>query len=77
MDLAERATRFRFLIRDRDQRPVQPLGLDPARGQRVLHGATPAATLGDQGQLNQRGHRPVGAQQRLGRLEQRVRPRRT
>jgi hypothetical protein len=33
----------------------------------------PTAVLGRQGQLDQRGHRPVGAQHGLGQLEQRIR----
>jgi hypothetical protein len=32
--------------------------------------------LGHQRQLDQRSHRPIGAQHRVGQLEQRIRPRR-
>jgi hypothetical protein len=41
---------------------------------RVIHHAVPAAVLGHQGQLDQRGDRPVSAQHRLGQLEHRIRP---
>ena len=40
--------------RQRCQRPAQPLRLDPALVERVVHGAVPAAVLGEQGQLDQR-----------------------
>ena len=57
------------------QRPAQPTGLDPALVERVIHRAVPAAVLGHQRQLHQRPHRAVGAQHRVGQLEQRIRPR--
>ena len=41
----------------------------------VVEGAVPAAMLRSQRQIHQRAYRPVGAQQRLGQLELRVRPR--
>jgi hypothetical protein len=40
----------------------------------VVHRAVPPAVLGHQGQLDQRADRPVGAQHRVGQLEQRIRP---
>jgi hypothetical protein len=43
--------------------------------QRVIHRAVPAAVLAHQRQLDQRTDRPVGAQHRVGQLEQRIRPR--
>jgi hypothetical protein len=43
--------------------------------QRVVHRAVPAAMLGHQRQIHQRTDRPIGAQHRIGQLEQRIRPR--
>lgn len=46
-----------------------------ALSQRVRHRAVPATVLGHHAQLDQRADRPVRAQDRVGELEQRVRPR--
>ena len=46
--------------------------LHPAVVQRVIHRPVSAPMLGHQGQIDQRPHRPVGAQQRIGQLEQRI-----
>ena len=49
---------------------------DPPGGQRVVQGAVAPGELRLQAQLHQRRHRVIGAQHRVGQLEQRVRPRR-
>jgi hypothetical protein len=68
-----------------DQAPVGGLGLRhpgqhlPQPGhihvsavERVVHRAVPASVLGRQGEVHRRGHRPVGAQQGVSQIEQRV-----
>lgn len=50
------------------------LYLDPAAVQRAVHCAVAAPVLGGQCQADQRSHRPVDAQQRVGEREQRGRP---
>ena len=54
---------------------AQPGDLDRPVVEPVVEGAVPAAMLRGQRQIHQRPHRPVRAQQRLGQLELRVRPR--
>ena len=55
-----------------DQQVAQPLGVDVAAGQRGV-GAAPAAPVGwFQAQLWQRRDRPLGAQQRIGQVNQRI-----
>ena len=54
----------------------QPLVIDPPGRQRIVERAVPAPELRFQGQLHQRPHRAVRAQDRVRQLEQRVRPRR-
>ena len=56
------------------QHPTQPLGIHLAVIDRVVERAVPAAVLRRQTQPDQGGHRPVGAQQRVGQLEQLVAP---
>ena len=51
----------------------QPVDVDPAVVERGIQGAVPASVLAGQRQLDQRPHRPVRAQHRVGQLEQRVR----
>ena len=59
------------------RRPGQQRGerflIDLARGQRVIQRAVPAAKGRHQRQLDQRRHRVIGAQDRIGQLEQRIR----
>jgi hypothetical protein len=61
--------------RERGQTAAEPVRLDPAVAERVVHRAVPAAILGHQGQLDQRTNRAIGAQHGVRELEQRVRPR--
>jgi hypothetical protein len=60
------------------QRPRQQRGqlvlIDPPVSQRGIRRAVPAAELRHQRQLDQRSHRVTGAQDRIGQLEQGVRP---
>jgi hypothetical protein len=63
---------LRQLLRQQAQ---QLLVVDPPGGQRVVQGAVPAGELRLQAHLHQRRHRMIGAQHRVGKLEQRVRPR--
>jgi hypothetical protein len=56
------------------QQDGELLLIDPPGGQRVVQRAVAAAELRHQRQLNQRGHRVIGAQDRLAQLEGRVRP---
>ena len=57
------------------QQRGERLLIDPAGGQRVVQRAVAAAELRHQRQLRQRGHRVIGAQDRVAQLEQRVSPR--
>jgi hypothetical protein len=59
----------------RRQQGEQLLVVDPPGGQRVIQGAVAAGELRLQAQPHQRRHRVIGAQHRVGQLEQRVRPR--
>jgi len=59
----------------RCQQGEEPLVVDPPGGQRVVQGAVAAGELRLQAQLHQRRHGVIGAQDRVGQLEQRVRPR--
>jgi hypothetical protein len=61
--------------RQHGQRPPEPGDVDPAAVQPVVQGAVPAPVLGRQRQPDQGLDRPVGAQHRVGQLEQRIRPR--
>ncbi len=58
------------------QRVREQLGegllIDLPGGQRVIQRAVAAAEFGDQRQLHQRGHRVIGAQDRVAQLEQRI-----
>jgi len=54
--------------RAREQRG-KGLLIDVPRGQRVIQRAVPAAELRHQRQLDQRGHRVISAQDRIGQLE--------
>jgi hypothetical protein len=58
----------------RRQQGEQLLLADPPGGQRVVQGAVAPGELRLQAQLHQRRHRMIGAQHRVGQLEQRVRP---
>jgi hypothetical protein len=58
----------------RCQQGEEPLVVDPPGGQRVVQGAVAPAELRLQAQLHQRCHRVIGAQHRIGQLEQGVRP---
>jgi hemin uptake protein HemP len=60
--------------RQTGQHPAQPLDVDPADVDRVVERAVSAAVLRGQAQPDQRGHRPVGTQQRIGQLEQLIGP---
>jgi hypothetical protein len=62
--------------RQRGQRPAQPRRFHPTLIERVVHRAVPAAVLGHQRQLHQRAARAVGAQHRIGQLEQHIGSRR-
>jgi hypothetical protein len=53
---------------------LQRLGRDPTGGQRVIQPTVPTPELRAQRQCHQRADWPVGAQQRLGQLKQRIRP---
>jgi len=56
-----------------DQQLAEPLGVDAAVGQRGIQ-AAPAAPMGRfQAQVRQRRDRPLGAQQRIGQVQQRIR----
>jgi hypothetical protein len=56
-----------------DEQVAQPLGVNPAVGQRGIQ-AAPAAPVGRfQAQLRQGHDRPRGAQQGIGQVDQRVR----
>ena len=57
------------------QRCADPFRFHPSMVQRVVHRPVPAPMLGHQRQLDQRRHRPISAQHRLGQLEQRISPR--
>jgi hypothetical protein len=57
------------------QRATQPGHLHPTMIERVVERAVAAAVLGRQRQLHQRLHQTVGAQQRVGQLEQLISPR--
>ena len=61
------------------QRPGQQRGegllIDPACGQRVIQRAVTAAELRHQRQLDQRGYRVIGAQDRIAQIGQRICPR--
>ena len=59
----------------RGQQGEQLLVIDPPGGQRVIQRAVTAGELRFQAQLHQRRHRVIGAQDRVSKLEQRVRPR--
>lgn len=52
----------------------QPLDVHAVPVQRAVRSAVPMPVLGRQRQVDQRLHRPVAAQQRVGRLEQSVAP---
>ena len=54
------------------QQPGERLLIDLACGQRVIQRAVPAAEGRYQRQLHQRGHRVIGAQDRVAQLEQRI-----
>ena len=54
----------------------QPLVIDATGCQGIVERAVPATELRFQGQLHQRPHRAIGAQDGVRQLEQRVRPRR-
>ena len=60
----------------RGQQRKQALVINPPGGQRVIQGAVAAGELRLQAQLHQRRHRVIRAQDRVRKLEQRVRPRR-
>jgi hypothetical protein len=51
-------------------RATETPDLDPAMVDPVIQGTVPPPVLGRQGQVHQRFDRPVGAQHRLGQLEQ-------
>jgi hypothetical protein len=53
-------------------RPAQPRDIDPPVIHRVIQGAVAAPVLRRQRQAHQGLHRPLGAQQRVGDLEQRI-----
>jgi hypothetical protein len=57
------------------QRPTQSLRGNRAMGQRVIHRAVPTSMLSGQRQLDQRTDRAIRAQDRVGELERRARPR--
>ena len=57
------------------QQRGERLLIDPACGQRVIQRAVTAAELRHQRQPGQRGHRVIGAQDRVAQLEQRICPR--
>jgi hypothetical protein len=57
------------------QRPTESLRGNRAMGQRVIHRAVPTSMLSDQRQLDQRTERAIRAQDRVGELERRARPR--
>ena len=59
----------------RCQQGEEPLVVDSPGGQRVVQGAVAAGELRLQAQLHQRRHRVIGAQDRVGQLEQGIRPR--
>ena len=59
----------------RRQQGEQLLVVDAPFGEGVVQGAVAAGELRLRAQLHQRGHRVVGAQDRVGQLEQGVRPR--
>ncbi len=59
----------------RCQQGEEPLVVDPPGGQRVVQRAVAAGELRLQAQLHQRRHRVIGAQHRVGQLEQGIRPR--
>jgi hypothetical protein len=52
---------------------AQPLGVDPAAGERGVEAAPAAPVDWFQAQVRQRRHRRVGAKQRVGQVDQRVR----
>ena len=56
------------------QQPGQGFPADLAGGQRVIQRAVPASELRLPRQLDQRGHRVIGAQDRIRQLEQRIGP---
>jgi len=58
----------------RRQQAEQLLVVDPAGGKRVVEGAVATGELRFQAQLHQRRHGVIGAQDRVGQLEQGVRP---
>jgi hypothetical protein len=59
----------------RYQQGEQLLVADPPGGQRVVQRAVAPGELRLQAHLHQRCHRVIGAQHRVGKLEQGVRPR--
>jgi hypothetical protein len=61
--------------RQRCQCLAQTRRFQPAVTERVVHRSVPAPVFGHRRQIDQRPHRPVGAQHRIGQLEQRVCPR--
>jgi hypothetical protein len=75
-DPRERLRPVHGLRQFRRQQGKQALVIDPPGGQRVIQGAVTAGELRLQAQLHQRGHRVIRAQDRVHKLEQRVRPRR-
>jgi hypothetical protein len=54
------------------QQVAQPLGLDAAARQRGISAAPAAPVSGFQAQARQRRDRPLGAQQRIGQVQQRI-----
>ena len=57
------------------QQRGEGLLIDLPGGQRVIQRAVTAAELRHQRQLDQRGHRVIGTQDRIAQIEQRIRPR--
>jgi hypothetical protein len=58
----------------RGQRRAQPVDVHRAGVERVVERAVATAVLRGQAQPDQRGHRTLGAQQRVGQLEQLIGP---
>lgn len=59
-------------LRQHGQRLPQPVHVDAALVERVVQRAVPTPVLGQQRQVDRRGHRPVLAEHRVRDFEQRV-----